>query len=381
MVRAVMLVLSEKTFSWDWLEAARGSAQVIALESTSTIADWEPLESAPFLARNPEDPLHYRYVGGRKLPYRLLGKFADTLLVQRMSDILAALESTHGPIDVIHTHFYSGARFLPQVKERTGIPYVVTEHSTAITRESPDKQIGPRGLRIARRAYAEASTVMPVSDSLLRAILDHGLRGRFRVVDNPVDMRRFSPAQQPPGSPPIRLINVARLAAVKAHDLLLRSARTLRDEGYEITVTIIGDGPRRSELHQLLLDLDLADVVTFEGQRSRAEIADALRASHVFVLPSITENLPVAAIEAMASGLPVVATAVGGLPEMVIEGEDGHLVPPGDEQTWTATLRSVLDGESFDRIAIARRAHARYSFQHASEILEEVYAHATAARG
>lgn len=372
-MRVVMLVTESRTFRWDWLEAARGCAQVIALEPAPSIADWPPLAGAPYLAPNPEDPLHYRFVPATKLPYRLFGPLADTRLVSRMDKVLTALANTHGPIDVVHAHFYSGARFLPQLKRRTSIPYVITEHSTALTLESPDKQVGPRGLRIARRAYADAATVMPVSASLERAIRTHGLTGRFRVVDNPVDMRRFTPPAQPPPAPPIRLINVARLAAVKGHELLLRCVRTLLDEGYELSLTVVGDGPLRDALHKIRDDLDLRNHVHFAGHRPREHIAESLRESHFFVLPSVTENLPVAVIEAMASGLPVIATEVGGVPEMIDEGETGHLVPPRDDIAFSNALRAVMNVDGFDRQDIARRAHRRYSFDRASSILEEVY--------
>lgn len=375
-MRVVMFVGSERTFRWDWLQAARGCAEVIALEARDDGLEWPSLVGCPFIAQNPEDALHYQFLPARRwLPYRLVGRVADLRPAVQTIRILELLMDRHGSIDLLHTHFYSGARLLPLVKRRLSIPYVITEHSTALTRESPDKKIGRRGLRIAAKVYREAAWVLPVSHSLERAIRGHGLEGRFRVVDNPIDMDVFRVREkQSVRHLPLHLVNVGRLAAVKGQDLLLRAMRRLLDEGLAIRLTIVGEGPFRRTLEQLRRELALQDDVEFAGQRSRTEIARILRSSDVFVLPSRTENLPVAVIEAMACGLPVVATRVGGLPEMLEEGRSGRLVPPEDEGALVDALRTIANElDDYPPTSIASAARSRFSFEAARSALREVY--------
>jgi glycosyltransferase involved in cell wall biosynthesis len=122
----------------------------------------------------------------------------------------------------------------------------------------------------------------------------------------------------------------------------------------------------------LAQELGLGERVRFAGAASPAEIADALRAADLFVLSSLSENMPLAVIEALCCGLPVAATDVGGVPEAV--REDGVLAPPGDPERLAVAIRSVLDGyECYDGGDIARRAAARWSFEAVGRTWDEIY--------
>ncbi len=119
--------------------------------------------------------------------------------------------------------------------------------------------------------------------------------------------------------------------------------------------------------------------MTFLGERPKEEVAALMRAADLFVLPSLAENLPVVLIEAMASGLPAVATRVGGVPEM-LEAGDGVLVEPGDASALAAAIRTAAE-RAFDPGAMAARARERYSYAAVCERWTEIYAELPSSRG
>lgn len=380
-IRIVMLVSPTQTFEWDWLNAARQCSEVLALEHSKTGLDWPPLPDFPVLARNPDHSDHYRVLRPKKLPRRLFGPLADFRSVALLTDVLKYLASIHGQIDLVHTHFYAGARFMPDVRRKTGIPYVITEHSSAFTLASPDKSINSRGLRIANRAYKHATTVMPVSHSLEQAIHQRGLSGNFVVVDNPVDTSVFYPDElEKPASrePAFQLVSVGRLAAVKGYDVLLHALRRVVDVVPTVNLRIAGGGPCKTQLLELRAQLELERHVEFLGPQPRNVIAPLLRESDAFVLASRTENLPVVLIEAMASGLPVIATRVGGVPEMVRDDVTGKLVRPNDPDDLADAIRHIIERRhTFDARAIATTASDRYSLNAIGSVLTEIYQSAT----
>lgn len=153
---------------------------------------------------------------------------------------------------------------------------------------------------------------------------------------------------------------VGRLTPVKDQQLLLRAIAALRQEAPELAarvrVIVVGDGPLRGALQQLLEELALEDVVWLTGDRN--DVPELLHLMDVFVLPSLGEGISNTVLEAMASGLPVVATAVGGNLELVQEGETGALFPVGD----VTALRQALTELLLDTEERERRAHCAQAF-------------------
>ena len=119
--------------------------------------------------------------------------------------------------------------------------------------------------------------------------------------------------------------------------------------------------------------------MTFLGERPKDEVAELMREANLFVLPSLAENLPVVLIEAMASGLPAVATRVGGVPEM-LDAQDGELVDPGDPAALAGAIRTAAARE-FDSPAMAARAAERYSYAAVCARWSEIYAELSSRRG
>ena len=143
------------------------------------------------------------------------------------------------------------------------------------------------------------------------------------------------------GSQSGRLLGTAcRLAPSKGIIYLIRAVASLRTEFPDLRLEIAGSGPDQAALAQEVVRYGLADSVTFLGWQS--PLAPLMATWDIFVHPSLDEGLPIAVIEAMAAGLPVVATAVGGTPELVDHGRTGWLVPPKDPEALANRLRMLL---------------------------------------
>jgi len=148
---------------------------------------------------------------------------------------------------------------------------------------------------------------------------------------------------------------------IKDQATLLRAARLVADADPEFRLDIIGDGPARGELLALREDLSLGDRVCFLGERM--DVAGCLAACDLFVLSSETEGLSLTLLEAMAAGLPIVATAVGGNREVVVEGETGLLVPAKSPQALAHAIRCLLcDPARLLRMGRAARAQVEKEF-------------------
>ncbi|MEM9250734.1 MAG: glycosyltransferase [Planctomycetota bacterium] len=167
------------------------------------------------------------------------------------------------------------------------------------------------------------------------------LRDRIRIDDDRllttwlgVDADRFGAIERVPPRPgeAVRMLTVARLNYTKGHRYAFQAVRLLADRGVDVRYDVVGSGDYLTTLQTEVAEMGVAERVTFHGAKDEAGVLAALREAHVFVLPSIGqgEASPVALCEAMASGLPAVATVIGGTPQMIADGVDGRLVPQED---------------------------------------------------
>ena len=271
-------------------------------------------------------------------------------------------------VDVLHAHIHRMAWVAVLAGLVLRRPVVMSEHSS----EWPRRLLTAAQVRRAKIAFGRAALVCPVNRQLQRAIQAYGIRARFRVVPNTVDTGIFRPAAARGAETGIRLVNVALHVEVKALDVLLHAVALLTDQRPELTLELVGEGPTTPALQELTAELGLEGRVRFAGALAPAEVADRLRASDVFVLSSRSENLPLAVLEALCCGLPVVATSVGGVSEAV--GQDGALVPSDDPAELARAVEEVIAHlDRFDRDDIARRGAARWSFAAVGALWDEIY--------
>ena len=283
--------------------------------------------------------------------FRSLGVEAIASPLRHKLDLLGAARVRHvlRDADVVHTHDRrTGLLARPQAR-LAGISSVHTLHGIpdeifgAVGRE--DDPLPPpagvsrlqlawleHGLVRAEALLARLSTTVVPSHALARYLVRHGFpERRLRVIPNGIVPGRAEP---PPAHDPFTIGTAALLTPRKAVDVLLDACTRV---GSPLRLEIFGDGEERERLerHAARLDLD----VHFHGYvtdlRARLETLDA------FVLPTRAENMPVAILEAMATALPVVATRVGGIPEVVLDGETGVLVEPDDPDALAAAIREL----------------------------------------
>ncbi|MGA8338255.1 MAG: glycosyltransferase [Solirubrobacteraceae bacterium] len=168
---------------------------------------------------------------------------------------------------------------------------------------------------------------------------------KLAVVRCGLDARRL-PASRPDVAPdggPLRVLTIGRLVPDKGQMLLLRALAELRDNGVPATLTMIGDGPDRAVLERAAQRLHLADCVEFTGSLGQPEVAERFESADVFCLPSFAEGLPVVLMEAMSHCLPVVATRIAGVGELVEDGVSGALVSPARIDQLLAALARLAD--------------------------------------
>ncbi|MBL7199911.1 MAG: glycosyltransferase [Anaerolineae bacterium] len=175
---------------------------------------------------------------------------------------------------------------------------------------------------------------------------------------------------------------VARLGPEKGHAYLLEAAAEVLKQVLQTRLLLVGDGPMRSQLEGRAKALGVADSIVFAGLRH--DVPTILSLFDLFVLPSLWEGLPMAVLEAMAAGLPVVATAVGGTPEVVVDGVTGLLVPPGDPDALAeAIFRLLRDPDLRQRMGQAGRERVveRFSAERMVERTEQLYEQLLAEKG
>lgn len=201
--------------------------------------------------------------------------------------------------------------------------------------------------------------------------------GKIRVVQNGIALAPFGtdagapvgPARVPGARRPV-VLTAARLDTQKGHNYLLAAAALVPEAEF----VLAGDGQERSALEAQARRLGIGERVHFLGYRS--DIPALLAEADLFVLPSLYEGLPLSVLEAMAAGLPVIATAIGGTEEAIVHGETGLLVPPGDPAALARAIRLALsDADLARRIAAAgkERAHREFSADLMAERVTRVY--------
>ena len=186
------------------------------------------------------------------------------------------------------------------------------------------------------------------------------VRERSLVLYNGIDTSRFAPQTQKANDDRVTIGCVGRLSKEKRHDILLEALSQIQTS-LRPSLVLVGDGPTRQNLESQIQDSDLANHVRLLG--TCHDVPSLLKDFDIFVLASDTEGLPVALLEAMATGLPVIATRVGGVPELIADGVNGILVPPGGPQELAEAIdQLVRNPELRHRLGAAGRERAVKQF-------------------
>jgi len=228
--------------------------------------------------------------------------------------------------DLLHIHGFRPLLYGLPLLSRTGPPVVMTVHGF---------MPGTAGLRSRLAALLMnqvPAKIIAVSKALRKHLISLGIdESKIEVVYNGIDLAEWKRRGDLPGvQGEFRLAAVGRLVRKKGFHHLLEATATLNRRGLATKLSIAGDGPEEGSLKALAGELGLLDRVMFLGHVK--DLRPYLLGAHALAMPSLEEGLGIAAIEAMALSIPVVATATGGLSEVVVADETGYLVEAGDEQ-------------------------------------------------
>jgi glycosyltransferase involved in cell wall biosynthesis len=294
---------------------------------------------------------------------------------------LRGLEAVRGPVDVVHSHFYSGALPIALMSRMAGIPFVHTEHSSAFCRAQTlrGRTLSGAGARTARFVFGAAAAVLTVSPYLAREMESTlGVRSD-RVIPNPIDVDLFQCHALPSTSDGVRLLHVGRLAEDKGVIGILDAFAKARRADPRLRLTFVGQGPLLQTLRARAEQSGVGPFVEFLGARPRHELPGIFAANHLVVSNAMVETFCVAAAEAMSVGRLVVAPARAALPETL--GGAGLLFEPDTGNLRDAILAGVQSLTSWvpekAHLSVVERFGPAVVAAALSSVYDEVAAHSS----
>ena len=287
--------------------------------------------------------------------------------------------------DLIHLHVtYPLGQVALLWKKLFGYKYVLTEHWTIYQPQNKDVLVGALKKKIVKIAN-NAELIMPVSLDLQRCMEGHGVRNRFQVIYNLVNTDMFRPCidslqrtslgrnDMHGSNNKKKMLHISTLRdEAKNFSGILRTIERLRHQRDDFELHVIHDYDA-PEFKDFLKEHNLEDCVFFHGKKTSAEVAQAYQNADFFVLFSNFENLPCVIVEAFASGVPVLSTAVGGIAE-ILSPERGILIPQGDEDALLQGMNQMLDHSSeYDHEGIRDYAIKTFAAQNIGQQIFEAY--------
>ena len=291
----------------------------------------------------------------KRFPYRHIVK-----LPKNTKNMKRVLKKNR--VRLIHARYGLAGVELMKVKKKLGVPMLTSFHGFDLPakinlRDSYQRKL-PTLFRIGDRFTVP-------SRQMKRLLIRRGCPARkISVQYSGIDLRKFSYKKRPKKTKGIRLLAVARLNEKKGLTYLIKAFKSVHKTYPHSNLVIVGDGPERSKLRSLIKKLNLKKHVKLKGDLPHTKIAKELKRADIFCLPSVTtkegnqEGIPNAIKEAMASGLPIVATKHGGIPELISQNKEGLLVKERDIQALTSRILKLIENPKM-RIAMGKRGRTK----------------------
>ncbi|MCW8881981.1 MAG: glycosyltransferase family 4 protein [Sedimenticola sp.] len=271
------------------------------------------------------------------------------------SDIIIDCNPAH-----IHCHYAAqSAQIALTINLINSTPYSITTHGYDVFIEQPDNY-----LVLTNRS----SIIFTISDFNKKYLIENLTlpEKKIRTCYCGVDISAFAELKLKPIAidQEINILTVARLHPIKGHAFLLKAIHKLQlESNYRFKLWFAGDGPLKSELEELTKLLGLGSIVRFLGQQTQCEIVQLIKECHLFVLPSLSEGIPVSLMEAMAGFTPVIGPDINGVPELITDGVNGFLFEPGDVDSLCKSIASSIDKRELHQ-QITQNAYDKVRLQH-----------------
>lgn len=359
---------STDTHFQDSIARVRAPVQVLPHKGLKVESFWQELSTA-----------------SKKLPgirAAMTDALSEDVVMVHQASVLARALVERG-IEHLHAHFGSSPATVARLAARfAGISYSFTAHAKDLYHEDVD-----RAALLAR--HGEGATIVTVSDFNRRFLVEECGFDPRRVVRiyNGLELDRFP--HQLPVDRPRRIVAVGRLVEKKGFDDLIEACGVLEERGRDFECLIVGQGPLGDALARRVAALGLGDRVRLLGARPQEETRRILATAAVFAAPCrIAEDgdrdgVPTTLLEALALGVPSISTDVTGIPEVIVDGETGMIVPERDPKALAAMIDRVFDTPSLGR-DLSRRGRAlveeRFDARKNTALLRQVFARARSAR-
>jgi glycosyltransferase involved in cell wall biosynthesis len=265
-----------------------------------------------------------------------------TVSLLAVTGMRRALEAFEPELVNAHHQYFTTTPPALAASWRLGIPSVLTLHIAAVDSFRGWRGSATRlyGSTVGKGLVGMADAIVAVSHAVADSVTRRAGQ-EIRVIPNGVDTERFHP--DPNREPGSRLVFVGRLIANKGPDVAIEAFMMVLERAPDATLTMVGDGPMADALRRQVKECGIEGSVTFLGLLD--DVSGILRESDLFVRPSEIEGMPLTILEAMATGLPVVACDVGGVAEVVTGGVTGHVVAPGSAREVAGAILDVITDE------------------------------------
>ena len=307
-----------------------------------------------------------------RVSYRAPAKYTTT--VSQLCAVYKAfcyLEKKDYKPDIIHSNTHEAGISGLLLSKLYHRPAIMTEHYSGFIRRS---LLTMRQKLLARLAMRQVKVIIPVSNHLKKGISALGIRNRFHIIPNVVDTTVFFPSKTHLENRKLKkMLFVGFLRAEKGINYLLEALSVLQKKRNDFRLDIIGEGPMRMQWELLTERLGLSQQVCFLGGKPKTAIAEIMRESNFLILPSLYETFGVVLIEAMISGLPVIATRCGG-PEEIVCKNIGILIPSKNSTALKEAVDYMLDNcHCYSPELISRYVNESFSYEVVGRQFDKVY--------
>lgn len=274
----------------------------------------------------------------------------------------------HGAPDIIHAHFLEYGYYAVKELKEAGVPLVITEHSDSVT----ERLINKTSFAMGCAAYKEADKLICVSNALAKQI-SHKFGTDAEVIPNIVDTAAFQYDAGEKETKRFTFVSVANLNSLKRISFLVDVFAEIIKLFPNVQLFIVGDGPEKNHILEKTIQYKIRDKVFLMGAQDRKTIKQIFDKSNCFVLPSAVETFGVAYIEALASGLPVIATKCGG-PEDFVNESNGLLVEVDNREELYHAMKEMIENiKKYNAESISKAAVDKFSDVEIAKRLEALY--------